>query len=222
MAKHISASTRTWGWMVCFRFTKRTLQSEEGLNIEGCMFQGSTSLAMGVNEHLGWGMTWNNFDKVDVFKLNMNPKNKLQYEFDGNWLKLEKKPVWLKVNLSKKGHFVLPVKKMTYWSKYGTTLKSRERAIIFTPFAFPATQLLKPVSSCIKMSKAKNYYRRILECHSHTRALLYSTLYMPMINDNIFYIHHGMMPDRDTTIDWSGLVPGNSSKTLWTKLDSAR
>ncbi|MBP6732695.1 MAG: penicillin acylase family protein, partial [Chitinophagales bacterium] len=64
-------------------FYEAHLQSEEGLNMEGCMFQGSTSLAMGVNENLGWGMTWNHFDRLDVFKLKMNPKKKLQYEMDG-------------------------------------------------------------------------------------------------------------------------------------------
>jgi acyl-homoserine-lactone acylase len=196
-------------------FYEAHLQSEEGLNIEGCMFQGSSSLAMGVNEHLGWGMTWNTFDKVDVFKLSMNPKNKLQYEFDGNWLKLEKKPVWLKVNLSKKGHFVLPVKKMTYWSKYGATLKS-DKSNNFYSIRFPANTSIKTGEQLYKMSKAKNYeeYWNAIRTHAIT---LFNIVYADD-KDNIFYIHHGMMPDRDTTIDWSGLVPGNTSKTLWTNL----
>ncbi len=196
-------------------FYEAHLHSEEGLNIEGCMFQGSTSLAMGVNESLGWGMTWNTFDKVDVFKLNMHPKHKLQYEFDGEWLTLEKKPVWLKVNLSKKGTFVLPVKKMTYWSKYGATVKS-DKSNNFYSVRFPANTTVKTGQQLYLMSKAQNYpqFRESIRTHAIT---LFNIVYADK-EDNIFYIHHGMMPERDTTIDWSGLVAGNSSKTLWTKL----
>ncbi|MCX6200151.1 MAG: penicillin acylase family protein [Bacteroidetes bacterium] len=198
-----------------FSFYEAHLQSEEGLNIEGCMFQGSTSLAMGVNEHLGWGMTWNTFDKVDVFKLKMNPKRKLEYEFDGNWVKLEKKPVWLQVNLSKKGKFVLPVKKMSYWSKFGATLKSGKSENYYA-IRFPANTTIQTGQQLYKMNKAKNYdeYWNAIRTHAIT---LFNIVYADD-KDNIFYIHHGMMPDRDTTIDWSGLVAGNTSKTLWTKL----
>jgi acyl-homoserine-lactone acylase len=198
-----------------FSFYEAHLQSEEGLNIEGCMFQGSTSLAMGVNENLGWGMTWNTFDKVDVFKLKMNPKSKLEYEFDGKWEKLEKRPVWLKVNLSKKGKFVLPVKKMTYWSKYGLTVKS-DKSDNFYSIRFPANTSIKTGEQLYKMNKAKNYneYWDAIRTHAIT---LFNIVYADK-EDNIFYIHHGMMPDRDTTIEWSGLVAGNTSKTLWTKL----
>lgn len=196
-------------------FYEAHLQSEEGLNIEGCMFQGSSSLAMGVNQHLGWGMTWNSFDKLDVFKLKMNPKKKLEYEFDGNWVKLEKKPVWLKVNLAKKGKFVLPVKKMTYWSKYGATVKSGESENYYS-IRFPANTTIRTGEQLYKMNKARNYkeYWDAIRIHAIT---LFNIVYADK-DDNIFYLNHGMFPDRDTTYDWSGLVAGNTSKTLWTKL----
>ncbi len=198
-----------------FSFYEAHLHSEEGLNIEGCMFQGSTSLAMGVNPHLGWGMTWNTFDKVDVFKLNMNPQKKLEYEFDGNWLKLEKRPVWLKVNISKKGKFVLPVKKMTYWSKYGATYKSGKSSNFYS-IRFPANQTVRTGEQLYRMNKASNFseFREAIRVHSIT---LFNIVYADK-DDNIFYIHHGMMPERDTLYDWRGIVPGNTSKTLWTEL----
>jgi acyl-homoserine-lactone acylase len=198
-----------------FSFYEAHLQSEEGLNIEGCMFQGSTSLAMGVNENLGWGMTWNTFDKVDVYKLNMNPKNKMEYEMDGKWVKLEKKPVWLKVNLSKKGKFVLPVKKMTYWSQYGATLKS-SKSDNYYAVRFPANTTIRTGEQLYRMNKARNLqeYRDAIRVHAIT---LFNIVYADK-DDNIFYIHHGMMPDRDTSFNWLGMVPGNTSKTLWTKL----
>ncbi|HLP21977.1 MAG TPA: penicillin acylase family protein, partial [Chitinophagales bacterium] len=196
-------------------FYEAHLQSEEGLNMEGCMFQGCSSLAMGVNENLGWGMTWNNFDKLDVFKLKTNPRHKLEYEFDGKWEKLEKRPVWLKVNLAKKGKFVLPVKKMTYWSKYGATVKS-DKSNSFYAVRFPGNMTIKTGEQLYKMNKARNYneYWDAIRLHSIT---LFNIVYADR-NDNIFYLNHGMFPDRDTTFNWEGLVAGNTSKTLWTKL----
>jgi acyl-homoserine-lactone acylase len=160
-------------------------------------------------------MTWNTFDKVDVFKLKMNPKNKMEYEFDGNWVKLEKKRVWLKVNVAKKGKFVLPVKKMTYWSKYGATLKSSKSESYYA-IRFPANTTVRTGEQLYRMNKAKNYneFWDAIRTHAIT---LFNIVYADKA-DNIFYIHHGMMPDRDTTMDWSGLIAGNSSKTLWTKL----
>jgi len=198
-----------------FSFYEAHLQSEEGLNMEGCMFQGSTSLAMGVNESLGWGMTWNMFDKVDEYKLKMNPKHKLEYEFDGEWLKLEKRPVWLKVNLSKKGHFVIPVKKMTYWSKYGATVKS-SKSNNYYAVRFPANTTVRTGEQLYRMNKAKNYkeYHDAINIHA---IALFNIVYADK-EDNIFYLNHGMIAERDTSYDWSGLVAGNTSKTLWTQL----
>lgn len=196
-------------------FYEAHLQSEEGLNMEGCMFQGSTSLAMGVNENLGWGMTWNHFDRLDVFKLKMNPKHKLQYELDGKWETLEKRPVWLKVNLAKKGKFVLPVKKTTYWSKFGATLKS-DKSNNFYAIRFPGNTSIKTGEQLYRMNKAKDYkaYWDALKLHS---IALFNIVYADKEN-NIFYLQGGMLPDRDTTYDWRKLVAGNTSAVLWKSL----
>lgn len=196
-------------------FYEAHLHSEEGLNMEGCMFQGSTSLAMGVNENLGWGMTWNHFDRLDVFKLKMNPKNKRQYDLDGHWETLEKRPVWLKVNLSKKGKFVLPVKKTTYWSKFGATLKS-DKSNSFYAIRFPGNTSIKTGEQLYRMNKAKDYksYWAALKLHS---IALFNIVYADKEN-NIFYLEGGMLPDRDTTYNWTRLMPGNTTSVLWKDL----
>jgi len=195
-------------------FYEAQLNSEEGLNIEGCMFQGSTSLAMGVNNNLGWGMTWNHFDRVDVYRLKMPPKKKLMYEFDGQWVKLEKRPVWLKVGLGKNHKLVLPVKKMTYWSKYGCTLKS-DKADEYYAIRFPGNMSIMTGQELYEMNKATNY-DEFMKAINHQAIALFNIVYADKEN-NIYYVHHGMLPDRkDQSFDWSGILPGNTSKTLWT------
>jgi acyl-homoserine-lactone acylase len=195
-------------------FYEMHLQSEEGLDMQGVTFQGASSHAMGTNRHLGWGFTWNYFDKLDVYKLNMHPKKKLQYEFDGKYEKLEKRPVWLKVKV--KG-LVIPVKKMTYWSKYGCTLKSDESDNFYS-VRFPANMTVKTGQHLYEMSKAKNYDEFWKAMRSNHAIALFNMVYADDKN-NIFYLSHGMLPDRKhLEYKWSGIVPGNTSKTLWTNL----
>ncbi|HEY0261758.1 MAG TPA: penicillin acylase family protein [Chitinophagales bacterium] len=198
-------------------FYEMHLQSEEGLNMQGATFQGASSHAMGVNQHLGWGFTWNHFDRVDVYKLKMHPKKKGYYEFDGKYLKLEKRPVWLKVNLSKKGKFVLPVRKVTYWSKYGATLKS-DKSNTFCSVRFPANMTIKTGQHLYEMAKATNYEDFWKAMRSNHALALFNMVYADD-KDNIFYLSQGEMPDRkDQSYDWTKVLPGNTSKTLWTDL----
>lgn len=196
-------------------FYEAHLHSDEGLNIEGAMFQGSSSIAMGVNENLGWGMTWNSFDKMDVYKLKMHPKKKLMYEFDGQWIALEKRPVWLKVKLGKGKGIVLPVKKMSYWSKYGATIKSGKSDNYYA-VRFPGNMSIKAAEQLYRMNKASNYkeYREALQYHS---LALFNIVYADK-EDNLYYVSNGMMPDRNPAYNWQKLLPGNTSRTLWTKL----
>ena len=197
-------------------FYEAQLHSDEGMDIEGPMFQGTCALAMGVNENLGWSMTWNFFDRMDIYKLQMVPGKKLTYQFDGQEYKLEKRPVWLKVGLGKHHKMVIPVKKMTYWSKYGCTLKS-DKSYSFYSLRFPANTTIKPAEQLYWMNKASNYdqFRKALRIHAIT---LFNVIYADKEN-NIFYLEHGMLPDRkDTSFNWGGLLPGNTSKDMWTDL----
>lgn len=196
-------------------FYEAHLQSKEGLNIEGALFQGTSSVNMGTNENLAWGMTWNFFDRLDVYKLQMHSTKKLLYEFDGKYYKLEKHPVWLKVGLGKKHKFIIPVKQTTYWSKYGCTIKSGKSKQFYS-LRFPANTGIKGPQQIYYMDKAKNYkeFREALNTHA---VVLFNIIYGDKEN-NIFYLEHGTLPDRDTTITWGSLMSGNTSKTMWTKL----
>jgi acyl-homoserine-lactone acylase len=97
------------------------LCSEEGWNILGGTFPGGAVIFHGINQHLGWAHTVTYSDLNDVYKLTMHPKNKLQYRFDGQWLKLEKKQIWLWVKIW--WIFKIPVRKTFYQSVYGPTIK---------------------------------------------------------------------------------------------------
>jgi acyl-homoserine-lactone acylase len=186
------------------------LNSQEGLNIVGTLFQGGTSVFMGNNEHLGWGHTYNYVDQVDVYELKMHKRKRLKYEFDGEYLKLEKRPIWLKVKI---GKIVIPVRRMTYWSKYGPTLKSPDGR--FFALRSPSYWAVQAGEQFYRMNKAKNL--------SEFKAAL-SMNALPMFNvlyadkeDNIYYICNSMLPKRSDKFDFSQMLLGNSSENLWTE-----
>lgn len=191
-----------------FSFYDAHLCSEEGLNIVGALFQAGSCVFMGNNEHLGWGHTYNHMDQVDVFELKMHPKKKLWYEFDGEYIKLEKRPVWLKVRL---GKIVIPVQKMTYWSKYGPTLRSPDKR--FFAVRAPAFFNLKAGEQFYRMNKASNFdeFKTALRMKGLT---MFNIVYADK-DDNIYYLCNGLLPKRNPKFDFSKNLLGNTSENLW-------
>jgi acyl-homoserine-lactone acylase len=187
------------------------LCSEEGWNVMGGTFHGGVTVFHGVNENLGWAHTVNNFDAVDVFQLQADPKKKGNYLFDGVSYPLETKRVWLHVNLSKKGKFILPVAKRVWWSKYGATLVTKKG--IFA-IRLGATSNVKTIEQYFRMNKARNYteFRQALDIQgAATMTVVYGDRF-----DTIYCLSNGLVPIRAKGYDWTSTVPGNTSKTLWT------
>jgi len=187
------------------------LCSEEGWNVMGGTFHGGVTVFHGVNENLGWAHTVNNFDAVDVFQLQADPKKKGNYLFDGVSYPLETKKVWLHVNLSKKGKFILPVAKRVWWSKYGATLVTKQG--IFA-IRLGATSNVKTIEQYFQMNKAHNYteFRAALDLQG---AAMMTTIYADRF-DTIYCLSNGLLPMRAAGYNWRSTVPGNTSKTLWT------
>jgi len=184
------------------------LQSDEGTNILGALFPGGLCIFLGVNENLGWAHTVNNMDKIDLYQLQMKDAHSLEYRFDDQWLRLEKR----KVNLHIRG-IPVAIGKTIYWSRYGATVRTKQG---FFSLRLMANQGITAMEQWWRMNKARNF--------SEFHAAL-STQGLPMFNivyadrqDTIFYISGGKMPIRDRSpyYNWKGILPGNTSRTLWT------
>ena len=184
------------------------LCSEQGLNILGGLFPGGPVVFHGVNENLGWAHTVNYQDKIDVFQLEMNLNNKKQYRFDGNWETLEEKTVKLKVKI---GAFILPIKKVALWSKYGATVQTKQG--VFS-IRLGANQDIRGVEQWYRMDKARNF-SEFYKAMQMTAIPGFNTIYADK-HDTIFYVSNGKIPLREQGYDWQNIVQGNTSKTLWT------
>ena len=191
-------------------FYEAHLNSEDGWNIIGANFPGAPCILHGCNEYLGWAHTVNAPDKLDVYQLEMNPANKLQYKFDGAWETLEAKTAPLKVKVA---GVIVSLGKKAYWSKYGPTIITPRG--VFS-IRMPAQMDIRGLEQWYAFNKAKNFteFKKALDMLAIPG---YNIVYADRY-DTIFYISNGRIPVRDKSYDWKTTLPGNTSKTLWTSL----
>lgn len=184
--------------------------SEEGWNIIGANFPGAPCILHGCNENLGWAHTVNNPDKLDVYQLEINPANKLQYKFDGQWETLEEKNAPLKVKVS---GIRINVNRKVYWSKYGPTLITPRGAF---SIRMPAQMDIRGLEQWYRFNKAKNFteFKAALNMMAIPG---YNIVYADRY-DTIYYLSNGRIPVRDPKFNWRTTLPGNTSATLWNTL----
>lgn len=196
-----------------FSFYEAHIASNEGLNMSGSLFLGGTSVYMGNNENLGWGMTWNYFDQGDIYALKMHPKKKKMYEFDGEWKKLETKKVVLKVRIGKK--LILPVPKKSYWSELGPVIPSKESKEMYA-FKYPSFYDITAPYQWYKMNKAQNF-TEFKEALDMLGIGMFNIVYADK-DDNIFYVSYGQVPFRSDSLQALEVIPGNKSEYVWQRL----
>ncbi|HSN59328.1 MAG TPA: penicillin acylase family protein, partial [Ferruginibacter sp.] len=183
------------------------LCSEEGWNITGALFACTPSILLGNNENLGWAHTVNYPDKLDIYQLEINPANKLQYKLDNEWINLEAKTVKLKV---KAAGIAIGVKRKIYWSKYGPTMITKKGTFSIRTAAFFEVRGLEQWYRMNKASNFSSFYAAL-----KMEALPgYNVMYADRF-DTIFYMSNGKIPIRNKAYNWKGTLPGNTSNTLW-------
>jgi acyl-homoserine-lactone acylase len=188
-------------------FYEAHLCSEEGLNIMGGLLAGAPCILHGANENLGWAHTVNFCDRLDEYQLEMNPNNKMQYKFDGQWVDLEMKTIKLHI----KG-IPIGIKRKIYWSKYGATMKNKTG---FFSMRLGANMKIGALDQWYQMDKAKNY-TEFYAALTKQELTMFNIMYADK-HDTIFYINNAAMPIRASGYNWTKTLPGNTSTTLWTE-----
>lgn len=181
--------------------------SEEGWNMYGSLVAGMMSPAMGCNEHLGWGITFNWPDYVDIYEMEINPKNKNQYKFDGDWYDFEVRSIPLKVK-TKLG--IIKVKKEALWCLYGPAYRTKKGVYALR---YNTMFNVKAAEQWFNLGKTKDFmtFNNVMRMSG-----------IPLFNfmfadetDCISYLFNGLLPQRNPDYNWQKVVPGNTSKTYW-------
>jgi len=197
-------------WDGQFAWYEAHIHSEEGWNMIGGLFPGSPVVLVGHNDHLGWGHTVNAPDLIDVYELELHPKDPYLYKFDEDWKRFKVKDVPIEVRLF--GLFNWTFYKEALWSVHGPVMKGKHATYAVRIANYDNIQM---VEQWYKMNKASNFdeWKTAMEM-----------IAVPMFNSgyadedgNIFFVYSAKLPKRAEGFDWSGVLPGNTSETLWSE-----
>jgi acyl-homoserine-lactone acylase len=182
------------------------VHSGEGLDMAGALFPGSPFVLLGHNRNLGWTNTVNRPDLIDVYKLALNEAGD-QYRFDGKWMPLESERIWLRVKI---GPFVVPVPQTIYRSVHGPVIKNKKGAFAIR---YAAIDSVKLVEQYYRNPKAQNW-------EEWTKSMSLGGI--PATNfiyadktGRIAFVYYAQFPDRKPGYDYTGTLPGDTSKALW-------
>ena len=180
--------------------------SGEGLHMAGALFPGSPFVLLGHNRHLGWTNTVNRPDLIDVYKLVMNKAGD-QYRYDGKWMPLSSKRVWLPVKM---GPFNLPVPQTVYRSIHGPVIKNDKGTFAIR---YAGIDNVKVVEQYYRNTKATNW-------DEWTKSMAIGGI--PATNfiyadktGRVAYIYNALFPDRKPGYDYTKLLPGDTSAAMW-------
>lgn len=193
------------GW---YSWYEAHLKSDEGMNILGGTFPGGVSIFHGATDNIAWAHTVNHSDRSDVYKLTMHSDMENHYLFDNHWIPLETRTYKAKLKL---GFLKIPIKKTIYYSKYGPTFKTDKG---YYAWRYVANMDIRAAEQWHKMGKAQNF-EEFKELLSWLAIPCNNVVYADK-EDNIYYLSIGKQPVRDPAYDWQGVLPGHTSKTLWT------
>ncbi|MCK5862841.1 MAG: penicillin acylase family protein [Candidatus Hydrogenedentes bacterium] len=186
------------------------LHSEEGWDVIGGTFPGGPFIFKGHNANMGWCHTINRPGLADIYELTIHPDNPYLYELDGEWQELERGTAHIQVRLW--GNLVIPVNKETLWSAHGPVVRQGERTLAIRFVGYGA---VRPLEQWYRMNKAQNL-EDFLAAMNMGEMLSFNTVYADC-KGNLFYAYVGKFPVRSQEFDWNQILPGNTSRAIWTE-----
>lgn len=186
------------------------VHSEDGWDVIGATFPGGPLIFKGHNANMGWCHTINKPGLADIYELKLNPENPSQYEYDGEWRELERGKAQIRVRLW--GNLVLPVSRELLWSVHGPAIRQGDKVYAVRFVGYGEVGVLEQWRL---MNKAQNL-DDFLRAMNTLTMLSFNTLYADR-EGNLFYSYAAKFPKRAPEYDWSKILPGNTSKAVWTE-----
>jgi len=180
-----------------------------GINISGATLVGSPLLTVAFNDYLGRTHTVNTHDGADLYELTLADGG---YRWNGGVRKFEREEQTLKVK--QKDGSLREEKLLIRRSIHGPVVEEKNgKALALRVVGLEQPYVLKQYWD---MGRAKN-----LAAFEAAQRTLQSPMFTVMYADRDGHIMHlfgGRTPVRPKgNYNWSGIVPGDTSVTLWTK-----
>jgi len=185
------------------------VKSDEGMDMIGAIFPGSPMMIHGATPDLGWALTVNKPDLVDIFALNVDDeKNPSKYKMDGEWRDFETSHTSFRVKLF--GPFSLPIKRKIYRSVHGPAFKTPGG---FVAVSFAGDRDMRGTEQYHRMIKAKSFDE--WQSAMAMQAIPSLNVIYADRTGTIAHIYNAAIPNRTPEWDWSKVAPGDQSKYTW-------
>lgn len=187
------------------------VSSDEGWDMIGGLFPGSPVILHGHNHELGWAMTVNRPDLVDIYVLETDPARPGQYLLDGEWRAFETREIKLLVRLW--GPLRWTVTRELKTSAHGPVL---ERPHGVYALRWAGMGELRQVEQFYRMNKARTRDEWLAAVA--TRAQPSINFVYADARGNISYLYNASAPRRPEGHDWRQYLPGDRGALIWDEL----
>ena len=196
-------------WFDLFTWFEVQLRSPD-IDAYGVTLVGLPFLGIAWNDHLGWTHTVNTHDGADLYELSLTPDG-TGYRFDGEARAFEVERQVLEVRRADGalGREELVVKRSVHGPVVAETAG---KALALRLVGLEAPHLMEQYWA---MSRARNL-AQFEAAQAQLQMPMFTTLYADR-DGHILHLFGGLTPVRPGgERDWSGIVPGDTSATLWT------
>jgi acyl-homoserine-lactone acylase len=181
-----------------------------GIDAYGATLVGIPMLTIAFNDNLGWTFTVNTYDGADAYELTLVNGG---YRWDGEVrpFDVERQTIQVKQADGTLRGEELVVRR----SSHGPVIaETGDNAIALRVAGLDRPQVLEQFWDMARAENLEQFEAVLQRLQLPMFNLLYSDR-----EGNIFYIYNGLVPvrDRGNWDDWQGVVPGDTSATLWTE-----
>lgn len=183
------------------------VRSEEGWDMYGGTFPGAPMLLHGFSSDLGWALTVNTPDRVDVYALVTDPSRPGEYRYGGQWLPFEQTRAWLPFETP---WLTLQIPRTFLRSKHGPVVESEGRYYAIRHVAMGAS--VAAAEQWFAMNKAKDL-AQWYAAMDKTAIPMFNAVYAD--RQHIFYLYNARVPQRPQGYDYTGILPGDDPALVW-------
>ena len=196
-------------WSNRFQNYEAHLITPGKLDAAGISWFGSPMFLMGWNDRITWSATWNEPNISDVYIERLNPKNPLEYLYDGQWKPIRVQYETFRIKGPKGFETVtLPC----YYTDHGPIVKYDPETHHAYSVKLPNFEGVNYATGLYSIMKAGNLteFKTAL-----ARQLIPRWNFLYTDRQNIYWVHNGNVAQRNPSFDWSKPVPGWTKDTEW-------
>jgi len=183
------------------------------MQVCGMCVVGTPFIGLGHNRFISWAATTGGPDCADVYELEINPDNPLQYKYENEWRDMTSEEINIRF---KTEDGFSEVKKNVERSHYGPIAERRSNKAYAIKCAYENEIGL--AEQFIKINKAKNlkeFKNALAKCQMMPQNMMFAC-----VNGDIYYARTGRVPIRPNGFDWDYPVPGNTKDSEWQGIHS--